>query len=55
LLLGIACAVAAIWVHNVFFSSLLGVCAFSSFWSILEIFQQRERVNKGWFPKKQPK
>jgi len=55
LLLGIVCAAAAIRMHNVFFSSILGVCAFSSFWSILEIFEQRKRVNKGWFPKKQPK
>ena len=31
-------------------STLLGVVAFSSFWSILELFQQRERVRKGWFP-----
>ena len=23
---------------------------FSSFWSILEVVQQRERVRKGWFP-----
>lgn len=33
-------------------SILLGVFAFSSFWGIYELFQQRERVRKGWFPKK---
>ena len=32
-------------------SALLGVTAFSSFWSILEIFEQQERVRKGWFPR----
>ena len=32
-------------------SSLLGVFAFSSFWSIKEIFEQEKRVQKGWFPK----
>ncbi len=26
------------------------VKAFSSFWTIKEIFEQRERVLKGWFP-----
>jgi hypothetical protein len=26
--------------------------AFSSFWSILELFEQKKRVEKGWFPKK---
>lgn len=32
-------------------SIILGVTAFSCFWSILEIRVQRERVRKGWFPK----
>jgi len=32
-------------------STILGVVAFSAFWSILELFKQRERVAKGWFPK----
>lgn len=31
-------------------SILWGVTAFSSFWSILEVREQRERVRKGWFP-----
>ncbi|GHT18465.1 DUF4491 domain-containing protein [Bacteroidia bacterium] len=52
LLMGIGGLVAAMLVHEVFYSSLLGVFAFSSFWSIIELFQQRERVRKGWFPKK---
>ena len=33
-----------------YYSSLLGVFAFSSFWTIKEIFDQRKRVLKGWFP-----
>ena len=31
-------------------ATILGVVAFSSFWSILEVIHQRERVRKGWFP-----
>ena len=31
-------------------SALAGVFAFTSFWSIRELFQQTERVRKGWFP-----
>lgn len=31
-------------------SALLGVTAFSCFWSIREIKEQVERVRKGWFP-----
>lgn len=50
LLLGIGGVLGALFVENVLGSSLLGVFAFSSFWTILEIFEQRERVKKGWFP-----
>ncbi len=32
-------------------SIIAGVVAFSSFWSILEVFEQRKRVQKGWFPR----
>jgi hypothetical protein len=38
-------------VWDIFLSTLLGVFAFSSFWSIKEVFEQEERVHKGWFPK----
>ncbi len=51
LLLGIAAAVASIIVSDIFWSSLLGVVGFSSFWTIKEIFEQQERVKKGWFPR----
>jgi hypothetical protein len=51
LLLGIAGVAASIWVDDIFLSSLLGVFAFSSFWTIKEVFEQEERVRKGWFPK----
>ena len=51
LLLGIAGVVASICVENILFSSLLGVFAFSSFWTIKQVVEQEERVNKGWFPK----
>ena len=55
LLLGLVCTALSIMVGNSNFSILLGVTAFSSFWSILEVFEQRERVRKGWFPKKPKK
>ena len=51
LFLGLAGTTAAIWVDSLFLSSLLGVFAFSCFWSIHEVFEQEERVRKGWFPK----
>lgn len=51
LLLGITGLAASFSTDNVLISSLLGVFAFSSFWSIKEVFEQEERVKKGWFPK----
>ncbi len=51
LLLGVAGVIASICVDNILVSSLLGVFAFSSFWTIKEVFEQEERVKKGWFPK----
>ena len=49
-LVGIITAVLSLLVDHTVLSALLGVVAFSSFWSILEVFEQRERVRKGWFP-----
>jgi hypothetical protein len=37
-------------VQQVFLQTLLGVLGCSSFWTIKELFEQRERVAKGWFP-----
>ena len=51
LLLGIAGVIASMYVDNIFIASLLGVFAFSSFWTIKETFDQEKRVKKGWFPK----
>jgi branched-subunit amino acid transport protein len=51
LIAGIVFCVLSFIVDNLIASTILGVTAFSSFWSILEIFEQRDRVKKGWFPK----
>ncbi len=50
LALGILTGIAAWAVSDVFWSTILGVVAFSSLWSIKEVVEQRERVAKGWFP-----
>lgn len=50
-LAGILSAVLSMIATGMFLSTILGVVAFSSFWSILELVHQRERVRKGWFPK----
>ncbi len=51
LLLGAIAVMASIIVSDIFWSTLLGVVGFSSFWTIKEIFEQQERVKKGWFPR----
>lgn len=51
LALGIAGIALSVWINDVVWSSLLGVFAFSSFWTIGEIFEQRKRVERGWFPR----
>ncbi len=51
LVLGLVGVGLSIWVENVLWSTLLGVFSFSSFWTIKEIFDQKKRVIKGWFPR----
>lgn len=51
LIVGLAAAAGSLFVANTYLSIFLGIFAFSSFWSIGEVFKQRERVRKGWFPK----
>lgn len=51
LILGIIGLASSILVNDIIISSLLGVFSFSSFWTIKEVFEQEDRVKKGWFPK----
>lgn len=50
LLLGVVFSFASLLAGNLILSIILGVVAFSSFWGIGEVFQQKKRVEKGWFP-----
>jgi len=47
---GIAAIVLSLFTESTYASVISGVFAFSCFWSILELFEQRKRVEKGWFP-----
>jgi len=53
LLLGIGGIGASLLIHNILLSTSCGVFGFSSLWSIGELFAQRKRVEKGWFPKRE--
>ncbi len=50
LLLGIGGTLGALFIPHVVASAALSVIAFSSLWTIKELFEQEERVIKRWFP-----
>jgi len=50
LVAGIILMVISALVPGVILSSALAVIGMSSWWSILELFEQEKRVQKGWFP-----
>lgn len=50
LLTGILTGIASVFIDSMILSTISGVTAFSSFWSIHELKEQKERVKKGWFP-----
>ncbi|MGM9818095.1 MAG: DUF4491 family protein [Paludibacteraceae bacterium] len=49
--MGAAFCALSLFVSDDVLSTLSGVVAFSSFWSVKELFEQEKRVKKGWFPK----
>ena len=50
LILGFVFIALSVMFKEIILSTIMGVIAFSCFWSILEIFEQTKRVEKGWFP-----
>ncbi|MBL4930974.1 DUF4491 family protein [Clostridium paridis] len=51
LIAGIICLVGSISIKEVIASVLLGILGFALFWGIMELFEQENRVNKGWYPR----
>lgn len=50
LAVGLFCLVGALYIENTILSSVVGVFGASALWAIGELFSQRKRVQKGWFP-----
>lgn len=50
LISGIICVVLSMLIDWIIVSILFAVLGFSLFWSIHELYEQEERVKKGWFP-----
>ena len=51
LLVGVTCIVWALFIENTVVSAIVGVFGASALWGIGELFEQKKRVEKGWFPK----
>jgi len=51
LVAGILLLALALFVSDAILSSALGVLGATCLWTIKELFEQRDRVRKGWFPK----
>ena len=50
LAIGIACMATALFIRNTLLSAVIGVFGASALWGIGELFAQKRRVEKGWFP-----
>lgn len=50
LLLGIAAIIGSLFIANDIIAALLAIIGFSLLWSIHELIEQKQRVEKGWFP-----
>ena len=50
LIMGIVAIAVSVTVTDIFWSTLSAVWGASSLWGIGELFEQRKRVRKGWFP-----
>lgn len=51
--LGTVAVTASLFVSHTVVSTILGVLGCSFYWSILELFEQKKRVERGWFPKRE--
>jgi len=50
LAIGLASIVGALFIENTLLSAIVGVFGASALWGIGELFSQKKRVEKGWFP-----
>jgi hypothetical protein len=51
LAVGLSAVGVSLFIEDIIAASILGVLGFSCFWSIKEVFEQRQRVLDGRFPK----
>ena len=49
-LVGMVSILISLLFKNIMISSVIAIFGISCLWSIIELFEQEERVKKGWFP-----
>lgn len=47
---GVVCIAGSVCIEDTMLSAIVGVVGASSLWAIGELFEQKKRVEKGWFP-----
>ncbi len=50
LVVGLGSIAGSLFLNNTILSAVAGIFGFASLWSIQELHEQVERVEKGWFP-----
>ena len=50
LIVGIVCIIGALFIESTIISAVVGVFGASALWGIGELFTQKKRVERGWFP-----
>lgn len=50
LVAGLVLLLGSLWISDAIVSILAAILGISCLWSIKELFEQEERVKKGWFP-----
>ena len=50
LVIGLGFLCASLFIVSLFWSCLCAILGVTNLWTILELFEQKERVKKGWFP-----
>lgn len=50
LIIGILLLILSLYTYNMALSSIISILGITFLWSIKELFEQEERVKKGWFP-----
>lgn len=50
LVLGVLFLAISLFIHHTEIGSIVAVLGVTCLWSIRELFEQEERVKKGWFP-----